>query len=187
MKKLLLPVLIIAVCLTYFIATPFITSYKIVSAVKKGDDAELSSYIDYPMLKQNLKRQIEAKIAEKFQPQSDNTLITAITNFGKKMLTPTVDTLVTPKNVRLILQTGAISTTLLDADEEGSEDNKDKENTLLEDLDKKLDFHYINKDEFKVTIHNSNTNVILQRQGLLTWKVTNIILGDSKKIGNINE
>ena len=109
-KTLLAAALLLAVLFFGFLAaSPYITFHRIKQAVDAEDLQALSTYVDYPALRENLKTQALAAISAKWQEQApDNPLAglgrTLAAGAAEKM----IDALITPENIVLAIASGQL-------------------------------------------------------------------------------
>lgn len=100
----------------YFVATPFITSYQIFSAIDKVDDVKLSSYINYVKLSRNLSQQAQNKIKDKIGFGENNQVVNGFISVLGALFTTSINEVVKPENIRLVLQTGVFGDNLIKKD-----------------------------------------------------------------------
>ncbi|MGP9689807.1 DUF2939 domain-containing protein [Psychrobacter sp. AOP22-C1-C5] len=167
MKKILSSVVILLVLVAgYLYASPYLALNSIKNAAQARDADKLSSYIDFPSVKQSVKDQFKAKLAAEMITSENNDGFEALGSmFATAMIDPIVDGLITPEGVAAIM---------LKEQEQDS-----PEATGIQEEPKELEYEtsYDSFNSFHVDINNTerddNVKVILHRQGL-SWKITNI-------------
>ncbi|MCH4245330.1 DUF2939 domain-containing protein [Acinetobacter gerneri] len=110
MRKITIFFSLIILCLvTIFFATPYWTLYKIKQAVDQNNAEALSSYIDYPSLRNNLKPQIQQQIQHKLGvDHPDNQIEAWGAVVSEKLSNQVVDLVVNPEAIQLLLQGKAL-------------------------------------------------------------------------------
>ena len=172
MKKLL-PWLagLLVIFAIYLYASPYIALYNIKNAAEQKDADKLSGYIDFPSVKQSIKDQVKAAMAEELAASDEQDGFEALgTMLAAAMIDPIIDGLVTPDGVALMLQGQKLDFDL------NSDTSEDKAKINNEDIDYKAG--YLSFNRFKVQIidaddSDESLDVIMHRDGL-SWKVTRI-------------
>lgn len=114
MKKITIFFSLIILCfVAIFFATPYWTLYKIKQAVDQNNAEALSSYIDYPSLRDNLKPQIKQQIQHKLGvDHPDNQIEIWGATLSEQLSNHVVDLLVHPNSIALLLQGKALKETI---------------------------------------------------------------------------
>ena len=109
-RALLAAALLLAVLFFGFLAaSPYITFHRIKQAADAEDLQALSSYVDYPALRENLKAQALAAISAKWQEQAqDNPLASFGRAFAASAAEKMIDALITPENIALAIASGQL-------------------------------------------------------------------------------
>ena len=109
-KTLLAAALLLAVLFFGFLAaSPYLAFHRIKQAVDAEDLQTLSTYVDYPALRENLKAQALAAISAKWQAQApDNPLASLGRTFAAGAAEKMIDALITPENIMLALASGQL-------------------------------------------------------------------------------
>lgn len=168
----------------YLYASPYIALYNIKNAAEQKDADKLSGYIDFPSVKQSIKDQVKAAMAEELAASDEQDGFEALgTMLAAAMIDPLVDGLVTPDGVALMLQGQKLD---FDSSNDTSEDKATAKN---EDIDYKAG--YLSFNRFKVQIidaddSDESLDVIMHRDGL-SWKVTRISFSLDSKDKNSNK
>ena len=102
MKRLLLITAI--VCLFGYIATgPFLTLQGIKNGIESADMESLSDNVDFPVLRQNLKDQLNAQLSSTLTEDSDNWGTKLASGFATLFTDKLVDNFVTPAGLSKLL------------------------------------------------------------------------------------
>lgn len=108
-KTLLAAALLLAVLFFGFLAaSPYLAFHRIKQAVDAEDLQTLSTYVDYPALRENLKAQALAAINTKLDAQKDNPLASLGRTFAAGAAEKMIDALITPENIMLALASGQL-------------------------------------------------------------------------------
>ncbi len=93
---------------SFLAASPYLTFYKIKQAVDAEDVQALSSYIDYPALRDNLKTQALSAINAELGKEKNNPFAALGSAFAAKGADALVDALITPENIMLAIGSGQL-------------------------------------------------------------------------------
>ena len=174
MKKLTLTLIsLIIIGLGVLLASgPFITIDGIRSSVKEKDSDRLSSYIEFDLLKKNLKEQFNGEMLRvTAADQESNPLGAMVAGFASQVVDGLIDAYLTPSSIALLLE-GEKPDQYRSPYTNKETDKKEKSDPLEE-----YDFKFVSHDRFYVYTkgsHDQEIKIVLQRFGL-EWKVTNII------------
>ncbi len=172
MKKISILIIgLLVVIAGYLYASPYLALNSMKNAAEAQDAEKLSSYIDFPSVKQGVKDQVKAKFATEMMANGNDDGFEALGSmFATAMIDPLVDGLITPEGIAAMM---------LAKQEQGATESA---NTQEESNDSdRLEYEtgYDSFDSFHVDINNEEgkeaTKVILHRDGL-SWKITNIDL-----------
>lgn len=154
----------------YFFATPYLTIASIKSSLSERNAEALSENIDFPVLRQNLKDQLNFVVMNAGMNElDDNPFSGLVTMMASNMVDGMVDAFISPTGLASIMQ-----------GEEPSlgTDNTQTGSPTKEDLLKDAEFSYDSLNQFSVTIENEEEDqikLILQRDWF-SWKLINIVL-----------
>jgi len=168
----------------YLYASPYIALYNIKNAAEQKDADKLSGYIDFPSVKQSLKDQVKAAMAEELAASDEQDGFEALgTMLAAAMIDPIVDGLVTPDGVALMLQGQELDF--------GLDDKTTKDEPKVKDTNIDYKAGYLSFNRFKVQIIDADDtdeslDVIMHRDGL-SWKVTRISFSLDLKDKNSNK
>jgi len=174
LKKLFLTLgsLIVIGLGVYLASGPFITINGIRSSIKEKDSDRLSSYIEFDLLKKNLKEQFNTQIVKvTAADEESNPLGMMVAGFASQVADGLLDAYLTPSSIALLL--------------EGEKPDRYKSSFNSQESVKKetaeplktYSVKFISHDRFYVYTkgsHDQEIKIILQRFGL-DWKITNII------------
>jgi Protein of unknown function (DUF2939) len=92
----------------YWYWSPFLAVGELQQAARAGDAAAFNAHVDYPRLRESLKRQISDLLAQKLgaAPDGGNPLAALGGLIGQRLITPMVDALVRPETVMTAMQSG---------------------------------------------------------------------------------
>lgn len=180
-KKLKISIIVlVSVILIYLLASPYWAIYKIRQAIIKQDSVTLARYIDFPSVRQDMKDQFKAQIAQKISLDSsaEGGFAALGTLLASSMADKMVDVMVSPQGLTLLLQGKKLKQQLEQAQPLPTESEQQMH---LEEQTQKISYHshYESFNQLAVELYaaeqHATTTVILQRQGL-SWKVTQIQL-----------
>ena len=169
MKKV--PILIVGLLVLvagYLYASPYLALNNIKDATKARDAEELSSYIDFPSVKQGVKDQVKAKFATEMLAGEGQGGFEALGSmFATAMIDQLVDGLISPEG---------LADMMLGEQEASKEDTTTQEQSSPSD-NLEYETGYTSFNSFDVDIYNEEGgepfNIVLHRDGL-SWKVANI-------------
>ncbi|MBS0300535.1 MAG: DUF2939 domain-containing protein [Proteobacteria bacterium] len=160
--------IILALMITYITAGPYLAFSEIKSGIANQDPVKISEYVDFPVLRQNFKEQINAIMMQNAVKSSDNPFVLLAAGIATAMTDKITDSLITPSGLASVLQ--------------GKFMEKDSADVALHSADKnklfsnaKLGFDSL--DTFSVRVKNQDDDefrIVLQREGM-QWKMVNII------------
>lgn len=106
MKKwMILPLLALLALLGWIAAGPFMTIHAIGEAIQAQDSAALSRHVDFPLLRQNLRAQVEDALARRMGPDLlDSPLAGVAMGMANQAAGGLVDAVATPAGIGAILE-----------------------------------------------------------------------------------
>lgn len=168
-KLVLLAALLVAllavggVC-AYGYFSPHLALGRLQEAAEADDMATLREQVDFPAVRASLKQQIKARIEQRSQA-SANPLVALGTALAGSLTEPAVDALVTPETLAKLLRGEAFGS---------------PEAPRLQLDSRSLPMAYNGWDEFVVGPESeSGFRVVLRRDGLFAWTLTDVRLPDS--------
>lgn len=166
------PILIVGLLVLvagYLYASPYLALNNIKNAAKARDAEELSSYIDFPSVKQGVKDQVKAKFATEMLTGGDQGGFEALGSmFATAMIDQLVDGLVSPEGLSAMM--------LGDQEQAAKEAPTTQEQSSPSD-NLEYETGYDSFNDFHVNLSNPTTDktvkVMLHRDGL-NWKIVDI-------------
>ena len=164
--KVALPAVLLAAG-SWLYATPYLAVYGMKNAAEARDAGRLSGYIDFPAVKDNLKSTLNAKVTGNVRA-SDNPLAAMGSALGAMIINPMVDVFVTPEAIADMMKGYKPSLT---GRAEGA-GNSARTDTSM---------GYEGINHFVVSVrrqgdHSEPVAMVLQRQGLASWRLVAIRL-----------
>ena len=158
----------------YVAGGPFITMHGIRSAIQQQDSEMLSEYVDFPVLRANLKDQFNAQFTKEIAATTkDNPFAALGMMFASKMIDGMMDSMVTPTGIAN-LAAGRKPAHPMDA-------SKSEPGASQTEPFKNARYAYDSLSRFSVWVKSddgSETRMVLARQGF-SWKLNNIIVPDN--------
>ncbi len=162
---------VIGLFIVYFIASPYITVYRMKSAIESSDYETLFKYVDFPSVRKSLKDQIYASMTQEFLRDKDNKKDEDyfFMLFGHAFIGMMIDAFVTPENIANLM-IGKKQMMHILQEEETTEDTF--QNIWA---DASMSYESINRFVVKLKgDNNEKVKLVFRRQGL-GWKLTEII------------
>lgn len=167
-----IPILIVGLLVLvagYLYASPYLALNSIKNAAQARDAEKLSSYIDFPSVKQSVKEQVKAKFATEMITSGNNEGFEALGSMlATAMIDPLVDGLITPEGI------AAMMSEKQDQDSTEAASTQEESN---ESDDLVYETGYDSFSDFHVNLGNPEVDktikVMLHRDGL-SWKIVDI-------------
>jgi hypothetical protein len=174
--KAILGALVVGV-VAYGVAAPYITVYQIKEAAEKRDAVALSEHIDFPSVRQSLKDQMNASIAQKIgsdQAMQDSFLGSLGKQVGGLFVDKVVEVYVTPSGIRQLMlgEKPKVLEVEVPAAESGEKPEPSEKPLSHSSM------RYVSLDRFVVYHKNKagkEAQFVLHRQGI-QWKLSEIVL-----------
>ena len=174
-KKFILLFSFLAILLLGFLGSgPFLTLYSIKISLTEKNSNKLSSNINFPLLRLNIKEQLNAELSRKIKLESGIFNILA-EGFANSLVDEAVDGLLIPENIERLIKGEEPSSILKN---EKIEYNEDYSYDILDSIKYKYESH----KKFSVFVkgkNNKQIKLILGRSGFY-WKLINITIPDDK-------
>lgn len=154
--------------LGWFFASPYLAVKNMKEAADKRDATTLSSYVNYPALKENLKNTFAASISAKTEDKSGNPLAGFGAALATAFLSPMIDAIVTPEGLATMMR-GQKPQAAGGATEPVTQDAPAENN----DPDVSLGYESLNRFVVRVSPKDrpeQKTKLIFLREGL-SWKL----------------
>ena len=176
MKKWLALLVVVAVLLFgYLAAGPFLAYNAIRTAVQTHDTAELAEHVDFPVLRRNLKLQIDDYVVRKAGADVQSSLLGAFAvRIASGVAGGMVDTMVTPAGIGALLE----GRTIWHRASGGGVTDNTYENAPPPDRLREASYGFESLSRFTATVEDEDGDpltFVLSREGL-RWKLTDIRL-----------
>ena len=176
MKKWLALLVVVAVLLFgYLAAGPFLAYNAIRTAVQAHDTAELAEHVDFPVLRRNLKLQIDDYVVRKAGADVQSSLLGAFAvRIASGVAGGMVDTMVTPAGIGALLE----GRTIWHRASGGGVTDNTYENAPPPDRLREASYGFESLSRFTATVEDEDgdpVTFVLSREGL-HWKLTDIRL-----------
>lgn len=164
---------LVVISSVWFYFTPYIAAKNMKKAAESNDPVALSSYINFPLLKESLKANFSATLASEVVNNKDNNPFAALgAVLAAAMINPIIDALVTPESLAMMMNGKKPNI-------DNNAQNKDIPKTADHDAD--VSMNYQNFDTFVVSVKNRISQdapvvFVFLREGLFSWKVSSIRL-----------
>jgi Protein of unknown function (DUF2939) len=166
--------LILVLAGTGVYATPYIAVRSMQAAVEAKDAETLGRYVNFPVLKENLKRNFSTKMTQGLSADSNSPFAAFGAALSSALVSPMVDALVTTDGLALLLkgEQPVPNSSVSPAAARGAADAEaDSETTMS----------YENVEHFLVSIKKKNSpdtplGLIFQREKLIFWKLVDVRL-----------
>lgn len=176
MKKLLWIVVAVLVLLAaYVVGGPYLTLRGLAQAVEQRDTTKLDRYVDFPMLRANLRAQLDDYVVRRAGPDVQSNLVGALLlTAGQQLSGTAVDAMVTPTGIGALLEGHTLWKRASNDLESNDTYEPPKAARPLEGASHRFE----STSRFTATTHTAQgapVVFVLQRQGL-SWKLVDIRL-----------
>ena len=158
----------------YVAATPYITVSNIKTSIVEKDSEKLSENVDFPLFRQNLKKQFNTAMMKNVGAELQNNPFAAIAaGFATNMVDRVVDSFVTPSGLAMLVEGKKPS---FSRSRRRNPSNTDQANR--DDLFKNARYSYDSLNRFSIYVPTDigdEIHFILQRDGL-SWKLVDMIV-----------
>lgn len=155
--------------LGYAVAAPYVTAYRIGTALENNDAEALSQHVDFPAIRQSLKDELNAAMTEQ-AAENANPFASLGALLAGALADRVIDALVTPAGLRRLLRDGNLESAMSGV----TEAHRDPDSSMPE-----ISMSYESMSSFAVTVgedgQGGNLKLILKRDGL-NWKLSEIRL-----------
>jgi hypothetical protein len=163
--------LVIAAGGAWLFFSPHLTVYAMVSAARARDAAALNRHINFPALRENLKADFTAKLADTSNHRTDNPLASLGASLASALVAPVVDYLITPESITLMLQGNVPNPHGIGA---GTP-------TKSSDMETEAAMNYEGVNRFVVKVRKKGTGeppvqLVFTRSGLFSWRLSSVRL-----------
>lgn len=169
MKKVVVIAIVFAV---YFAASPYLTAYQLFTSAENKDAEALAENIEFPILRENVKSQLNASLSQQLASAGNDNPFAAIgAAFGSVVVNSMVDAFVTPEAIGRMLDNN-------DDQQAKSREQQQAQKAEFRENFKDAKLAYAAWDTFHITLHESTAEqsiFVLSRRDF-GWKLTNIIM-----------
>lgn len=166
--KLYFAVIFPILCL-WFGFTPYLTVHNMRKAAEAKDAAELSTYVDFPALKESLKGNFNALMAKEMAKNSTGNKFDALGSAFKAVITDRLaDSLVTPESIALMMNA-----------QKPLNGKSEKQHPPANESEIDTTMSYEGFNSFLVSVKNKNSSdvpvgFVFSRNGIISWKLTSL-------------
>ncbi|MDY0978726.1 MULTISPECIES: DUF2939 domain-containing protein [Stenotrophomonas] len=176
MKKLLLLLGLVVVLLAgWLVSGPYLALRGLAGAIEQRDTSQLDRYVDFPMLRANLRAQLDDYVVRRAGPDVQSNLVGALLlTAGQKLSGTAVDAMVTPTGIGALMEGHTLW-------KRASNDLESNDAYAAPRAARPLEgatHRFESTSRFTATTHTAQgapVVFVLQRQGL-RWKLVNIEL-----------
>ncbi len=159
----------------YVAATPFFTVSNIKTSIGEQDSEKLSENVDFPIFRENLKKQFNTAMMKNVGAELQNNPFAAIAaGFATNMVDGVVDSFITPSGLAMLMEGKKPS---LSRSRSRNPSKADQANR--DDVFKNARYSYDSFNSFSIYVPTEDTSdeirFILQRDGL-SWKLVDMIV-----------
>jgi hypothetical protein len=162
----------------WFFVSPYLAVKNMKDAADKRDATTLSSYVNYPALKENLKANFSASMNAKAAEKSDNPLAGFGATLASAFMGPMIDAIVTPDSLAAMMR-GQKPKAAGGASEPATQDVATEKKS---DPDVQLGYESLNRFVVRVSPKDKpeqKTALVFLREGL-SWKLNAVELPPNK-------
>ena len=156
-------------------ASPFFTISSIKTSVVEKDSEKLASHIDFPVFRENLKKQFNTAMSNNVPTEIKNSPFGGIAaGFASNVVDNLVDSYVTPNSLAKLMRGIKPSRSLSRRDNDPERVRKERD-----EIFKDARYTYDSSDQFSVwvpTDTGDDIRFILHRDGIMSWKLVDMIV-----------
>ena len=99
------PLIALIVLLALYVASPYYSFWRFTEALKAGDQEQFASRVDFRAVRESLKKQLKAKLAEgrANEPKKEKSLLGLSDQFAPRLIDTLVEAYVTPSGLAALL------------------------------------------------------------------------------------
>ncbi|MBG99516.1 MAG: hypothetical protein CMN58_04105 [Solibacterales bacterium] len=146
---------------------PFLTIYAIKDSLSTPDAKNISKYVNFPVLRQNIKGQLGTVLSDRMSDAlGNNPLGAVVSGFSANLADHIVESFVTPAGLRALMS--GRDPASIDTTDDTTGENQELSSTS---------FNYDSHDQFSIYFDGYNgkqVRIVLEREGL-DWQLTNIL------------
>jgi hypothetical protein len=168
--------LIAALFLAAYGGSPYWAVQQLREAARTGDQEKLEAHVDFPAVRDSIKSQLNAAIAERVQAEGDaenNPFAVLGAMLAPAIVEQAVNAYVTPDAIAKMVKDGEAPT--------GADAVAPEEESAKEEDKAKLSYAYSSLDRFKATVTSEDQPdeplvMTMERRGMFGWKLVRIDL-----------
>jgi hypothetical protein len=166
----------------YWYWSPYLALKQMQSAAKVGDADAFNDHVDYPRLRESLKGQMSAMIAQKMDAskKSDNPFAAFGSVLGLLMVDKIIEAMVRPEVVMKAMQNGKFGP---NSEKSGDEPSSNTDKSATAETMIRWDFERKGADKLiahakseSEQVVDNKASVVFERSGFANWKLTEIRL-----------
>ncbi len=185
MKKAIILIVSITILLlgAWFFASPYITLKRFGSALERGDANEVSKYVDYQALREDLKRDLKTILAKEVAKEADTEEVGFFAlALGSLLIDLFVEMAVSQEGLAYIMEKGRMPTEEVVMQNLEAKEEKPKgmgiateyrDADTKEEVETSASYKDINTFVYRIRDKSSKEGIdlILERRGLTDWKL----------------
>lgn len=149
--------------------TPHLAVGSMKDAAQARNAEKLSSYVDFPALKESLKSTFNSKLAKEVAAQGQDEPFAAMgAMFAAALINPMIDAMVSPEGLAMMLQGEKPGT-------QAGDSQAQNESTGNEDTNTSMSYEGLNTFVVKVSQKDrpeEQVSLVFQRSGIVSWKLS---------------
>lgn len=162
--------LVVLALLGWIVATPWLAAQDLAEAAERGDARALERRVDFPKLRESMKEELNARMAEEVRARSGSDRLAGLgALFGPSLISGAVDALITPQAVSAMVQTG-------DAPKApGRGDSRAEVEAKADAVVRSMGYRDLNT--FAIRFRDAknpddrSVTLLMKRRGLVDWKL----------------
>ena len=159
-------------------ASPYIALHSIKKALDNKDTAALSQFVDYPVLRENMKAKLMSSMClmlPSAATHTDNPLANIGQAIGGMVIGVAVDNLVSPQGVLMMMDSGYFGPKFPSSAQPPADQGASGGSAQDPDKSRSLSLNYQGFDKVRVFRKSAPENAfIFRRDGLMGWKLINV-------------
>ena len=164
-----------------YAGSPIFAYSQLKDAARAGDHDRLEALVDFPAVRENLKRQVDSKAVKAARTASGISypVIAILGHLGAALGDKAVDKLVTPESISAMITLGEARRGHRHKDKDAADEAAASQSQSRSHV--QTSYGYLTPDRFRVTVAPAThpdlaVALIMDRQGLFAWRVKEIEL-----------
>jgi len=163
----------LVLCIGFYLS-PYLSVYNMRNAAERKDVDALSSYVDYPLLRESLKANFNAKMAgEAAKDQNANPFKVFGAALASAYMNPLIDALVTPENLASLM----MKSKKPQLDKTVTQSTSEKTQFYESNIETTMSYKGLNRFVVQVKTKDrpdAQMELIFKRDGLISWKLASL-------------